>query len=82
MHEAASTHRHDHGAGHARDNHNHDHDHGHSHAHDHAHALRPVAAVSPHPAPWSLVRLSLVARLGLAAGLSVLVWAAALLALA
>ena len=68
--------------------HDHGHDHGpehgaaqgHAHGHDHAHAHAHGAAarrVSFRP-PFSLVRASLAVRLGLALGLSGLVWAAVL----
>jgi hypothetical protein len=54
----------------------HGHDHGHSHAHSHGPA-------SPHPAqaaPWSILRMTVVSRVGAAfavsAGLWVIVWLA------
>jgi hypothetical protein len=49
----------------------HDHDHGHAHAHPHGSA-------SPHPAqaaPWSILRMTAVARLGAAAAVSAALWA-------
>jgi hypothetical protein len=56
--------------------HSHSHDHGHGHAHSHGLA-------SPHPAqaaPWSILRMTVVARLGAAvvvsAGLWAMVWLA------
>jgi hypothetical protein len=56
--------------------HSHTHDHGHTHAHSHGPA-------SPHPAqaaPWSILRMAVVSRVGAAlavsAGLWVIVWLA------
>jgi hypothetical protein len=54
--------------------------HSHSHGHSHAHGYDPA---SPHPAqaaPWSILRMTLVSRLGAAlavsAGLWTVVWLA------
>jgi hypothetical protein len=55
----------------------HHHGHGHSHAHSHGSA-------SPHPAQvatWSILRMPVMARLGAALGVSVVLWAAVLLAM-
>jgi hypothetical protein len=74
----------------------HVHDHAHTHAHDHDHGVAqvrayPVAEVAhePHrhgvvtPAPaFSLIGVSLAGRLGIAAALSVVIWAAVAWALA
>ena len=51
--------------------HRHDHDHTHVHAHSHGPA-------SPHPAqaaPWSILRMTVVSRLGAAVALSICLWA-------
>ncbi len=63
----------------------------HSHAHRHdaasAHGVgggHHHAPETPHPAqepPWSMLRLSLLARLALAAGLSAVLWAMVWLAM-
>jgi hypothetical protein len=48
----------------------HSHDHGHTHAHSHGPA-------SPHPAqaaPWSILRMTVVARLGAALAVSASLW--------
>jgi hypothetical protein len=54
--------------------------HGHDHGHTHAHSHGPA---SPHPAqtaPWSILRMTVVSRVGAAlavsAGLWVIVWLA------
>jgi len=55
----------------------HGHDHGHAHAHSHGPAL-------PHPAqaaPWSILRMPLISRLGAALAVSVLMWTVVLLAM-
>jgi hypothetical protein len=77
---ASHAHHHDHAHGHS---HGHSHAHGHSHGHDHTHAHVHDAA-SPHPAqeaPWSILRMTLVARLGAALAVSAALWAAVLLAM-
>jgi hypothetical protein len=51
--------------------HNHDHAHGHLHAHSHGPAI-------PHPAqaaPWSILRMTVVSRLGAALAVSAALWA-------
>jgi hypothetical protein len=57
--------------------HNHPHDHGHVHAHSHAPA-------SPHPAqaaPWSILRMTVLARLAAAVAVSTGLWAVVWLAM-
>jgi hypothetical protein len=57
--------------------HSHSHDQGHTHAHSHGPA-------SPHPAqaaPWSILRMTVVARLGAALVVSAGLWAMVLLAM-
>jgi hypothetical protein len=60
--------------------HSHDHSHSHDHGHVRAHSHGPA---SPHPAqaaPWSILRMTVVARLAAAlavsAGLWTVVWVA------
>jgi hypothetical protein len=53
------------------------HEHGHAHAHSHGSA-------TPHPAqaaPWSILRMTLVARLGAALVVSAGLWAVVLMAM-
>ncbi len=48
----------------------------HSHRHDHAHAHSHGAA-TPHPAqaaPWSILRMTVVSRLGAAVAVSACLW--------
>jgi hypothetical protein len=61
------------------------HTHGHTrdagHAHIHIHSHGPA---SPHPAqaaPWSILRMTVVARLGAATAVSACLWAVVLLAM-
>jgi hypothetical protein len=57
--------------------HGHNHDHGHVHLHSHGPA-------SPHPAqaaPWSILRMTVVSRIGAAFAISALLWAAVWLAM-
>jgi len=54
------------------------HSHGHDHTHGHLHAHRHGPA-SPHPAqaaPWSILRMTVAARLGAALAVSAVLWAA------
>jgi hypothetical protein len=51
------------------------HPHGHDHGHHHTHAHGPS---SPHPAqaaPWSILRMTVLARLGAALAVSAGLWA-------
>jgi hypothetical protein len=53
------------------DPHSHAHDHGHVHAHSHGPS-------SPHPAqaaPWSILRMPVLSRLGAAVAVSAVMWA-------
>ncbi|WP_079542464.1 hypothetical protein [Bradyrhizobium lablabi] len=53
------------------DPHSHAHDHGHVHAHSHG-------LSSPHPAqaaPWSILRMPVLSRLGAAVAVSAVMWA-------
>jgi hypothetical protein len=57
--------------------HAHSHEHGHTHVHSHG-------AASPHPAqaaPWSILRMTVAARLAAALVVSAALWAAVLLAM-
>jgi hypothetical protein len=59
--------------------HSHDHDHGHAHAHAHSHG-----PATPHPAqaaPWSILRMTLLSRLGAAFVVSAALWAVVLMAM-
>jgi hypothetical protein len=51
------------------------HSHGHDHGHLHAHSHDPT---TPHPAqaaPWSILRMTVVSRLGAALAVSAALWA-------
>ncbi|QPF91159.1 hypothetical protein [Bradyrhizobium commune] len=77
---AASSAHHHHDHAHA---HGHHHDHGHSHGHDHTHAHVHDAA-SPHPAqaaPWSILRMTMAARLSAAVAVCAVLWGIVLLAM-
>jgi hypothetical protein len=50
----------------------HGHDRGHDHGVGHTHSHGPA---SPHPAPWSILRMTVVARLGAALAVSAGLWA-------
>ena len=59
------------------DTHGHDHGSGHTHAHSHGPA-------SPHPAqiaPWSILRMTVVSRVGAALAVSAVLWAIVWLAM-
>jgi hypothetical protein len=59
--------------------HLHSHDHAHGHVHVHSHG-----AAAPHPAqaaPWSLLRMTAVARVAAALAVSVVLWAVVWLAM-
>jgi hypothetical protein len=58
------------------------HDHSHDHAHGHAHHSHGPA--SPHPAqaaPWSILRMTVLSRLGAALVVSAALWAIVLVAM-
>ncbi|TFV71491.1 hypothetical protein E4K64_26955 [Bradyrhizobium frederickii] len=65
--------------------HHHDHAHGHSHAHGHDHSHAHVHdAASPHPAqaaPWSILRMTMAARLAAALAVCAVLWGVVLLAM-
>jgi hypothetical protein len=55
--------------------HLHDHSHDHAHSHVHVHSHGPA---SPHPAqaaPWSILRMTVLSRLGAALAVSAALWA-------
>jgi H+/gluconate symporter-like permease len=57
------------------DHHHHEHSHGHAHSH---------GLAEPHPAqvaPWSILRMPVLTRLGAALAVSAALWAAVLLAM-
>jgi hypothetical protein len=58
------------------------HDHSHDHAHGHVHHSHGPA--SPHPAqaaPWSILRMTVLSRLGAALAVSAALWAIVLVAM-
>ncbi|WP_375157393.1 hypothetical protein [Bradyrhizobium sp. RDT46] len=73
-------------ASHARHHahaHGHSHGDGHSHGHDHTHTHTHDAA-SPHPAqaaPWSILRMTMAARLVAALAVCAVLWGVVLLAM-
>ncbi len=59
----------------------HVHSHGHEHHHGHAHSHGPA---TPHPAqaaPWSILRMTVAARLGAALVVSACLWVVVLVAM-
>jgi hypothetical protein len=61
--------------------HSHSHSHGHDHGHVHVHSHGPA---TPHPAqaaPRSILRMTLVSRLGAALVVSAALWAVVLIAM-
>ena len=61
--------------------HSHDHGHNHAHSHGHTHSHGPLA---PHPAqlaPWSILRMTVAARLAAALGVSTVLWIVVLVAM-
>ena len=73
---ASHTHQHDHDQSHV-------HDHAHSHGHDHTHA-HVHDATSPHPAqaaPWSILRMTVAARLSAAVAVCAVLWSVVWLAM-
>jgi hypothetical protein len=73
-------------ASHARHHahaHGHSHGDGHSHGHDHTHTHTHDAA-APHPAqnaPWSILRMTMAARLVAALAVCAVLWGVVLLAM-
>jgi len=58
--------------------HSHSHDHAH---HAHAHAHGPATPHPAQPAPWSLLRMTVLSRLGAALAVSAGLWAIVLVAM-
>jgi hypothetical protein len=61
--------------------HDHSHDHSHDHGHHHGHSHGPS---TPHPAqaaPWSILRMTVLSRLGAAVAVSAGLWAIVWLAM-
>jgi hypothetical protein len=64
--------------------HSHDHSHHHGHAHSHGHHAHSHGPATPHPAqaaPWSILRMTVAARLGAAVAVSVCLWVVVLVAM-
>jgi hypothetical protein len=55
--------------------------HSHPHSHPHSHHHDPLTPHPAQPAPWSILRMALPARLGLALLVSAAMWAIVLLAM-
>ncbi|HEV7603163.1 MAG TPA: hypothetical protein VGO49_23265 [Bradyrhizobium sp.] len=55
------------------------HSHGHGRAHSHSHG--PASPHPAQPAPWSILRMTLVSRLGAAVAVSAVLWAVVLMAM-
>jgi hypothetical protein len=55
----------------------HSHDHGHAHAHSHG----PASPHPPQAAPWSILRMTLLSRLGAAVVVSACLWVVVLMAM-
>jgi hypothetical protein len=59
--------------------HAHSHDHGHHHGHAHSHG--PETPHPSQPAPWSILRMTVLSRLGAAVAVSAGLWAVVWLAM-
>jgi hypothetical protein len=59
----------------------HPHSHGHEHGHTHAHSHGPASPHPPQAAPWSILRMTLLSRLGAALVISAGLWAVVLVAM-
>jgi hypothetical protein len=57
------------------------HSHGHAHGHVPVHSHGPASPHPPQAAPWSILRMTLVARLGAALVISAGLWAVVLMAM-
>jgi hypothetical protein len=55
--------------------------HGYDHGHAHAHSHGPASPHPPQAAPWSILRMTLVSRLGAALVVSAGLWAVVLMAM-
>jgi hypothetical protein len=63
---------------HSHDPHGHAHDH---HGHSHAHSHGPSTPHPAQPAPWSILRMTVAARLGAALVVSAGLWVVVLVAM-
>jgi len=61
--------------------HSHSHDHGHHHSHGHTHSHDPSTPHPAQPAPWSILRMTVAARLGAALVVSAGLWVVVLVAM-
>ncbi len=61
--------------------HSHDHPHDHSHHHGHAHNHGEGTPHPSQPAPWSILRMTVLSRLGAAVVVSAALWAVVWLAM-
>jgi len=61
--------------------HSHRHDHGHGHSHVHPHAHGPATPHPAQPAPWSILRMTVLARLAAALAVTAGLWAVVWLAM-
>ena len=61
--------------------HSHGHTHAHDHAHGHAHGHGPAAPHPVQPVAWSILRMTMTARLAAAAAISAALWAVVLVAM-
>jgi hypothetical protein len=66
---------------HSHSHHGHDHAHGHVPGSGHAHSHGPAAPHPAQPAPWSILRMTLLSRLGAALVVCAGLWAVVLLAM-
>jgi hypothetical protein len=62
--------------------HSHDHGyHGHAHGQGHTHSHDPSTPHPAQPAPWSILRMTVAARLGAALAVSACLWVVVLVAM-
>ena len=61
--------------------HSHDEHHDHTHPHSHAHSHGPETPHPSQPAPWSILRMTVLSRLGAAVAVSAGLWAVVWLAM-
>jgi hypothetical protein len=61
--------------------HDHGHHHGHAHGHGHTHSHGPSTPHPAQPAPWSILRMTVAARLGAALVVSAGLWVVVLVAM-
>ena len=59
----------------------HDYHHEHDHHHGHAHSHGPATPHPAQPAPWSILRMTMLARLAAALVVSAVLWAVVLVAM-